>query len=268
MQGCWRFARVTDLASEFVAGTLVSGLISHGIDWLFSVALRPDYLPAHSVSGGITTRSPRGQQNLRHRRGLVKPAATKAAHLMKGLIVANDPDPPVPDQELTGPFKIGGYEIAFTNSALFAGIAVATVTAITARRRGGVRWCQAACGRSARTLVRIHPQHGEKNVLGPEETILPLVFAVLPSCSWPNMLGMFPWPFFHRWRWSWSWASPSTNRAGSSCSCRYGVSAVILPFISLIRDHLLPVAPGEPGASLFGNAGGPHRAEGLRGLRG
>ena len=63
--------------------------------------------------------------------------------------MANDPIHQFQIHELAGPFHIGGYEIAFTNSALFMGIAVATVTVIlvAAAARGAL--VPAACSRWA-----------------------------------------------------------------------------------------------------------------------
>ena len=44
--------------------------------------------------------------------------------------MANDPIHQFQIQDLAGPVHIGGYEISFTNSALFMGVAVATITGI------------------------------------------------------------------------------------------------------------------------------------------
>jgi F-type H+-transporting ATPase subunit a len=44
--------------------------------------------------------------------------------------VANDPIHQFQLQDIAGPFNIGGYDISFTNSALFMGLTVATITGV------------------------------------------------------------------------------------------------------------------------------------------
>ena len=109
--------------------------------------------------------------------------------------MANDPIHQFQIHPLAGPFHIGGYEISFTNSALFMGISVATVTLILL----------AAAGRGALVPGRLQSV-GElwyefihnmvKNVLGPEgKPFFPLVFSLFSFVLVANMLGMFPYFF-------------------------------------------------------------------------
>jgi F-type H+-transporting ATPase subunit a len=109
--------------------------------------------------------------------------------------VANDPIHQFQIKELAGPINIGGLEISFTNSALFMGIAVVTVTTILL----------AAAARGALVPGRLQSL-GEvwyefihnmvKNVLGPEgKPFFPLVFSLFSFVLAANMLGMFPYFF-------------------------------------------------------------------------
>jgi F-type H+-transporting ATPase subunit a len=180
--------------------------------------------------------------------------------------VANDPIHQFQIKELAGPFNIGGYEIAFTNSALFMGIAVLTVTGILL----------AAASRGALVPGRLQSL-GEvwyefihnmvKNVLGPEgKSFFPLVFSLFSFVLVANMLGMFPYFF------------TVTSHVVVTASLAVfvialvvvvgiakhglgwfklfvpsGVPMAILPFISLIEIISFLSRPVSLGLRLFGN---------------
>jgi len=180
--------------------------------------------------------------------------------------VANDPIHQFQIHPLAGPFHIGGYEISFTNSALFMGISVATVTLILL----------AAAGRGALVPGRLQSV-GElwyefihnmvKNVLGPEgKPFFPLVFSLFSFVLVANMLGMFPYFF------------TVTSHVVVTASLAvfvvalvvvvgiakhglgwfklfvpHGVPGVILPFISLIEIISFLSRPVSLGLRLFGN---------------
>jgi F-type H+-transporting ATPase subunit a len=180
--------------------------------------------------------------------------------------VANDPIHQFQIKDLAGPFHVGGLEISFTNSALFMGIAVATVTGILL----------AAAGRGALVPGRLQTL-GEvwyefvhnmvKNVLGPEgKPFFPLVFSLFSFVLAANMLGMFPYFF------------TVTSHVIVTASLAVfvvalvvvvgiakhglgwfklfvpsGVPMVILPFISLIEVISFLSRPVSLGLRLFGN---------------
>jgi len=180
--------------------------------------------------------------------------------------VANDPIHQFQIKELAGPFHVGGYEISFTNSALFMGIAVATVTTILL----------AAAARGALVPGRLQSL-GEvwyefihnmvKNVLGPEgKPFFPLVFSLFSFVLVANMLGMFPYFF------------TVTSHVVVTAALAvfvvalvvvvgiakhglgwfklfvpHGVPLVILPFISLIEVISFLSRPVSLGLRLFGN---------------
>jgi F-type H+-transporting ATPase subunit a len=180
--------------------------------------------------------------------------------------VANDPIHQFQIKELAGPVNIGGLEISFTNSALFMGIAVATVTVIL----------MAAAARGALVPGRLQSL-GEvwyefihnmvHNVLGPEgKPFFPLVFSLFSFVLVANMLGMFPYFF------------TVTSHVVVTASLAvfvvalvvvvgiakhglgwfklfvpHGVPVVILPFISLIEIISFLSRPVSLGLRLFGN---------------
>ncbi len=180
--------------------------------------------------------------------------------------MANDPIHQFQIKELAGPVNIGGLEISFTNSALFMGIAVVTVTGILL----------AAAARGALVPGRLQSL-GEvwyefihnmvKNVLGPEgKPFFPLVFSLFSFVLAANMLGMFPYFF------------TVTSHVVVTASLAvfvvalvvvvgiakhglgwfklfvpHGVPVVILPFISLIEIISFLSRPVSLGLRLFGN---------------
>ena len=180
--------------------------------------------------------------------------------------MANDPIHQFQIKELAGPVNIGGLEISFTNSALFMGIAVVTVTGILL----------AAAARGALVPGRLQSL-GEvwyefihnmvRNVLGPEgKPFFPLVFSLFSFVLAANMLGMFPYFF------------TVTSHVVVTASLAvfvvalvvvvgiakhglgwfklfvpHGVPVVILPFISLIEIISFLSRPVSLGLRLFGN---------------
>jgi F-type H+-transporting ATPase subunit a len=180
--------------------------------------------------------------------------------------VANDPIHQFQIKDLAGPFHVGGLEISFTNSALFMGIAVATVTGILL----------AAAGRGALVPGRLQTL-GEvwyefvhnmvKNVLGPEgKPFFPLVFSLFSFVLVANMLGMFPY-FFTVTSHVVVTASLAVFVVGLvvvvgiakhglgwfKLFVPSGVPMVILPFISLIEIISFLSRPVSLGLRLFGN---------------
>jgi F-type H+-transporting ATPase subunit a len=180
--------------------------------------------------------------------------------------VANDPIHQFQIKDLAGPFNLGGYEIAFTNSALFM---VATVTTIT-----GILWL---ASRKAELVPGRLQSVGEmwygmiadmvKNVLGEEgKTFFPLIFSLFSFVLIANMLGMFPYFFtvtshvvvtialalfvillviaVGLWKHGLGWFKLFVP---------HGVPLAILPFISLIEIISFLSRPISLGLRLFGN---------------
>jgi F-type H+-transporting ATPase subunit a len=180
--------------------------------------------------------------------------------------VANDPIHQFQIKELAGPVNIGGFEISFTNSALFMGVAVAMVTTIllVAAARGAL-----VPGR-LQSLGEVWYEfihNMVKNVLGPEgKPFFPLVFSLFSFVLMANMLGMFPYFF------------TVTSHVVVTASLAvfvvalvvvvgiakhglgwfklfvpHGVPAIILPFISVIEIISFLSRPVSLGLRLFGN---------------
>jgi F-type H+-transporting ATPase subunit a len=109
--------------------------------------------------------------------------------------VANDPIHQFQIHDLLGPVNIGGYEIGFTNSALFMGATVATITGLlllAARKRELVPGRLQSVGEMWYGMI----DNMVKNVLGEEgRPFFPLVFSLFSFVLIANMLGMFPYFF-------------------------------------------------------------------------
>jgi F-type H+-transporting ATPase subunit a len=109
--------------------------------------------------------------------------------------VANDPIHQFKLQDIAGPFNIGGYDISFTNSALFMGLTVATITGVlllAASKAALVPGRLQSVGEMWYSLV----DNMVKNVLGEEgKAFFPLVFSLFSFVLVANMLGMFPYFF-------------------------------------------------------------------------
>lgn len=180
--------------------------------------------------------------------------------------MANDPIHQFQIHDLLGPFHVGGYEISFTNSALFMGIAVATVTGVLV----------AAGSKGALVPGRLQ-SIGElwyqfiadmvKQVLGPDgRPFFPLVFSLFSFVLVSNMLGMFPY-FFTVTSHVIVTAALAVFVVGLvvvvgitkhglgwfRLFVPHGVPAVILPFISLIEIISFLSRPISLGLRLFGN---------------
>ena len=168
--------------------------------------------------------------------------------------------------DLAGPWNIAGYEISFTNSALFMGIIVAFVTLfllISAARGALVPGRLQSIGELWYEFIHTMV----KNVLGHEgKAFFPLVFSLFSFVLVANMLGMFPYFFTvtshvvvtatlavfvillviivgitkHGLGW-FKLFVPS------------GVPMVILPFISVIEVISFLSRPVSLGLRLFGN---------------
>ena len=109
--------------------------------------------------------------------------------------MANDPIHQFQIQDLTGSFNLGGYDISFTNSALFMG---ATVTVITAFLWLASRKAELVPGRvqSVGELWYGMIDNMVNNVLGHDgKKFFPLVFSLFSFVLVANMLGMFPYFF-------------------------------------------------------------------------
>ncbi len=109
--------------------------------------------------------------------------------------MANDPIHQFRLHDLAGPWDVAGYEISFTNSALFMGITVATITGVlllAARKGALVPGRLQSVGEMWYGLV----DSMVKNVLGEEgKAFFPLVFSLFSFVLVANMLGMFPYFF-------------------------------------------------------------------------
>ena len=109
--------------------------------------------------------------------------------------MANDPIHQFRLHDLAGPWDVAGYEISFTNSALFMGITVATITGVlllAARKGALVPGRLQSVGEMWYGLV----DNMVKNVLGEEgKAFFPLVFSLFSFVLVANMLGMFPYFF-------------------------------------------------------------------------
>ncbi len=109
--------------------------------------------------------------------------------------MANDPIHQFQIQDLAGPFHLGGYEISFTNSALFMGLTVATITGLlmlAARKGELVPSRLQSVGEMWYGMI----DNMVNNVLGKDgKPFFPLVFSLFSFVLIANMLGMFPYFF-------------------------------------------------------------------------
>lgn len=180
--------------------------------------------------------------------------------------MASDPIHQFQIQDLAGPFNLGGYEISFTNSALFMGLSVATVTGLllAASARGAM-----VPGRlqSIGELWYQFIENMVKQVLGHEgKKFFPLVFSLFSFVLMANMLGMFPY-FFTVTSHVIVTAALAVfvvalvvvvgiakhGLGWFKLFVPHGVPVVILPFISLIEIISFLSRPISLGLRLFGN---------------
>ncbi len=109
--------------------------------------------------------------------------------------MANDPIQQFQIKDLAGPVSIGGYEIGFTNSALFMGLTVAAITGIlllASAKRELVPGRLQSVGEMWYGMI----DNMVNNVLGKEgKPFFPLVFSLFSFVLIANMLGMFPYFF-------------------------------------------------------------------------
>ncbi len=180
--------------------------------------------------------------------------------------MANDPIHQFRIHDIAGPWNILGHEISFTNSALFMGITVATITGVlllAARKRSLVPGRLQSVGEMWYGLVH----NMVDNVLGKEGAkFFPLVFSLFSFVLVANLLGMFPYFF------------TVTSHVIVTASLAlfvvllvvvvgivkhglgwfklfvpHGVPLAILPFISLIEIISFLSRPISLGLRLFGN---------------
>jgi F-type H+-transporting ATPase subunit a len=109
--------------------------------------------------------------------------------------VANDPIHQFQIKDLAGPVHIGGYDISFTNSALFMGATVAVITGIlllASAKRELVPGRLQSVGEMWYGMI----DNMVNNVLGKDgKPFFPLVFSLFSFVLVANMLGMFPYFF-------------------------------------------------------------------------
>jgi F-type H+-transporting ATPase subunit a len=109
--------------------------------------------------------------------------------------VANDPIHQFQIHDLAGPFSFGGYDISFTNSALFMGATVATITGLlllASNKRALVPGRLQSVGEMWYSMIA----NMVENVLGKDgKPFFPLVFSLFSFVLIANMLGMFPYFF-------------------------------------------------------------------------
>jgi F-type H+-transporting ATPase subunit a len=180
--------------------------------------------------------------------------------------VANDPIHQFQIQDLTGAVNIGGYDISFTNSALFMGATVAVITGVlmlASAKRALVPGRLQSVGEMWYSMI----ENMVANVLGKDgKPFFPLVFSLFSFVLIANMLGMFPYFFtvtshviitfamalfviglvivVGLWKHGLGWFKlfvPS------------GVPLVILPMISIIEVISFLSRPLSMGLRLFGN---------------
>jgi F-type H+-transporting ATPase subunit a len=180
--------------------------------------------------------------------------------------VANDPISQFKIQDILGPVNVGGYEIGFTNSALFMGATVVTAA--------GLLW---AASRKMELVPGRLQSVGEvwynfiadmvHNVLGEDgKPFFPLVFSLFSFVLIANMLGMFPYFFTVTSQISVTVVlalfvialviGVGLYKHGLGWFKLFvpsGVPALILPFISIIEIISFLSRPISLGLRLFGN---------------
>jgi F-type H+-transporting ATPase subunit a len=180
--------------------------------------------------------------------------------------VANDPIHQFQIHDLTGSMNLGGYDISFTNSALFMGATVATITGLlllASSKRALVPGRLQSVGEMWYGMI----DSMVKNILGEEgKKFFPFVFSVFSFIFIANMLGMFPYfftvtshvivteimaffiigmvVFVGIYKHGLNWFKLFVP---------HGVPWVILPFISLIEIISFLSRPLSLGLRLFGN---------------
>lgn len=180
--------------------------------------------------------------------------------------MANDPIHQFQIKDLTGSFNLGGYDISFTNSALFMGATVATITGLlllASSKRELVPGRLQSVGEMWYGMI----DNMVKNVLGKEgKTFFPLVFSLFSFVLVANMFGMFPY-FFTVTSHVIVTAALAVFVVALVVAVGlykhglgwfrlfvpHGVPIVILPFISLIEIISFLSRPVSLGLRLFGN---------------
>jgi F-type H+-transporting ATPase subunit a len=180
--------------------------------------------------------------------------------------VANDPIHQFQIHDLTSPLHIGGYDISFTNSALFMGATVATVAGFlwfASRKAEMVPGRVQSIGEMWYGMI----ENMVNNVLGKEgKAFFPLVFSLFSFVLVANMLGMFPYFFTVTSHVIVTVAlalfvvalvvAVGIYKHGLGwfkLFVPHGVPIAILPFISLIEIISFLSRPISLGLRLFGN---------------
>ncbi len=180
--------------------------------------------------------------------------------------MANDPIHQFQIQDLTGAINVGGYDISFTNSALFMGATVATITGLlllASNKRALVPGRLQSVGEMWYSMIA----NMVENVLGKDgKPFFPLVFSLFSFVLIANMLGMFPY-FFTVTSHVIITVSMALFVVGLvvvvgiykhglgwfKLFVPSGVPIAILPFISLIEIISFLSRPISLGLRLFGN---------------
>jgi F-type H+-transporting ATPase subunit a len=167
---------------------------------------------------------------------------------------------------LGGGFNLGGYDISFTNSALFMGATVATITGLlllASNKRALVPGRLQSVGEMWYSMIA----NMVENVLGKDgKPFFPLVFSLFSFVLIANMLGMFPY-FFTVTSHVIVTVSMALFVVGLvvvvgiykhglgwfKLFVPSGVPIAILPFISLIEIISFLSRPISLGLRLFGN---------------
>ncbi len=180
--------------------------------------------------------------------------------------MANDPIHQFQIKDITGPVNILGYDIAFTNSALFMGATVATISGflwLASRKAELVPGRVQSIGEMWYGLI----DNMVTNVLGKDgRPFFPLVFSLFSFVLIANMLGMFPYFFTVTSQLIVTVAMAlfvialvigvglyKHGLGWFKLFVPHGVPMAILPFISMIEIISFLSRPISLGLRLFGN---------------
>jgi F-type H+-transporting ATPase subunit a len=180
--------------------------------------------------------------------------------------VANDPIQQFQIQDLTGSVNLFGYDIAFTNSALFMGATVATVAGLLLAASSKAEMVPGRL-QSVGEMWYSFIANMVENVLGKDgKPFFPLVFSLFSFVLIANMLGMFPYFFTVTSQLIVTVAMAvfvillvigvglyKHGLGWFKLFVPHGVPMAILPFISIIEIISFLSRPVSLGLRLFGN---------------